>query len=70
MPKHLPSLLFYFYFQPIKSLEAYYLTVLSFTGVTSGMTTAQEFQAYPYDRIISTLGQLISVPEDKSGCPL
>ena len=36
----------------------------------SGMTTAQEFQAYPYDRIISTLGQLISVPEDKSGCPL
>ena len=35
-----------------------------------GMTTAQEFQAYPYDRIISTLGQLISVPEDKSGCPL
>ena len=43
---------------------------VSFTGVTSGMTTAQEFQAYPYDRIISTLGQLISVPEDKSGCPL
>ena len=36
---------------------------VSFTGVTSGMTTAQEFQAYPYDRIISTLGQLISVPE-------
>ena len=28
------------------------------------------FQAYPYDRIISSLGQLISVPDDKADCSL
>jgi len=43
---------------------------VSFVGVTSGMTTAEEFQAYPYDRIISSLGQLISVPDDKADCSL
>ena len=43
---------------------------VSFAGVTSGMTTAEEFQAYPYDRIISSLGQLISVPDDKADCSL
>lgn len=43
---------------------------VSFVGVTSGMTTAREFQAYPYDRIISSLGQLISVPDDKADCSL
>ena len=58
------------------SLSRYRLHISASTGVCTlpselfPKPTAQEFQAYPYDRIISTLGQLISVPEDKSGCPL